>query len=77
MPQPNHLAFRITFNGTELLAEPRDCESLYEAMSRAIEQHAGSLVNQWGRCKKRGEHYIYPVLLKSGLRGSVLIEESA
>lgn len=77
MPQSNPLAFRINFNGAQLVADPRDTESLYDAMARTIEQHAGSLVAQWGRCKKAGEHYRYPVLLTNGVRGNVFIEGNA
>ena len=40
-------------------------------------KHAGSLVAEWGRCKKAGEHYRYPVLLSNGVRGSVFIEGNA
>lgn len=71
--KPNDLAFSIIFNGTKLLANPTDNESLHNAMTRAIEQHAGTRVSEWGRCKKAGEHYRYPITLANGTRGDVLV----
>lgn len=73
MPKTNDLAFNIVYNGTKLVATPNDTESLHNAMTRAIEQHAGTRVAEWGRCKKAGEHYRYPVTLANGKRGEVFV----
>lgn len=75
--KPNDLAFNIIFNGTKLLANPTDSESLHNAMTRTIEQHAGARVTEWGRCKKAGEHYRYPITLANGKRGEVLVGSNA
>lgn len=77
LPKSNDLAFSIIFNGTELLANPTDNESLHNAMARTIEQHAGTRVAEWGRCKKAGEHYRYPITLANGKRGEVLVGNNA
>ncbi|HDS1721686.1 hypothetical protein NPS53_09250 [Pseudomonas putida] len=77
MPQKNNLAFDIQYNGTGLVATPTDSESVYNAMTRAIEQHTGNRVTEWGRCKMAGEHYRYPIMLSNGERGVVLVGAGA
>lgn len=73
MPQKNNLAFGITYNGTELMTSPTDSESVYNAMTRTIEQHTGSRIAEWGRCKMAGEHYRYPIMFADGERGEVFV----
>jgi hypothetical protein len=71
------LAFRFAFNGSDLVADPSDEESLHEAMLRTITDHAGSPVAECGRCKRVGEAYTYPITLDNGVRGTVVFEASA
>lgn len=73
----NSLAFRLNFNGTPLIAAPSENESLHEAMTRTIAQHAGSEVSDCGRCKKTGEHYSYPITLANGIKGRAIVEGNA
>lgn len=77
MSKTNALAFKILYNGTTLVANPTDTESLHNAMTRAIEQHAGTRVAEWGRCKKAGEHYRYPITLANGKRAEVFVGGNA
>lgn len=77
MPKKKDLAFNISYNGATLVAYPTDTESLHSAMTRTIEQHAGTSVLEWGRCKKDGEHYRYPITLANGRRGEVRVEGNA
>ena len=74
MSKSNSLSFRLSFNGTGLIANPKDTETQFSAMTRAIEAHAGSIVIEYGRCKRSGEHYRYPVLLANGSRSHVFVE---
>lgn len=77
MPQKNVLAFNILYKGTKLVANPTDSESLFNAMARTIEHHAGTRVSEWGRCKKAGEHYRYPIIMANGERGDVYVQGNA
>lgn len=77
MPLRRSLAFRLNFNGTPLIADPNENESLHEAMTRTIAQHAGSEVLDCGRCKKAGEHYSYPITLANGLKARAIVEGNA
>jgi hypothetical protein len=77
MPKSNPLSFRLSFNGAGLIAQPNETETQFSAMTRAIEAHAGTLVMEYGRCKRSGEHYRFPVLLANGNRCNVFVEGNA
>lgn len=77
MSQQSNLSFQINFNGQSLTAHPSDTESLYEAMGRTVVEHAGCEVTQWGRCKKAGEHYVFPVTFANGSHGVVAVQGNA
>lgn len=74
MPKYSSLAFRLSFNGTCLIADPRETETMQDAMTRTIEKHAGCKIVELGRCKRAGENYRYPVVLTNGTRGQVFVE---
>lgn len=71
----NRCAFRIAFNGDNLVANPTGNESLYDAMIRTIGKHTGSPVSQTGHCKKRADgKYSYPNLVcENGTLGEAVI----
>lgn len=77
MATKNDLAFSVFYNGTKLVANPNDTESLHQSMIRTIENHAGIRVAECGRCKKAGEHYRYPITLANGQRGEALVGGNA
>lgn len=74
MPKYSSLAFRLSFNGAGLIADPKDTETMHDAMTRTIEKHAGCKIAELGRCKRAGENYRYPVVLANGTRGQVFVE---
>ena len=71
------LAFRVTFNGESLIADPTREESLHDALIRALEKHSGSLVAKCGKCKRANGKYVYPIALANGLRADAIIEGNA
>lgn len=71
------LAFRVTFNGESLIADPAREESLHDALIRALEKHSGSLVAKCGKCKRVNGKYLYPIALANGLRADAIIEGNA
>ena len=71
------LAFRVTFNGESLIADPARDESLHDAMIRALEKHSGSSVKTCGKCKRTNGKYGYSIALASGLRAVAVIEGNA
>ncbi|MPQ69482.1 hypothetical protein [Pseudomonas sp. MWU12-2323] len=77
MTTMSKLAFGFAFNGTKLVADPAEEESLHDAMLRTIGQHAGATVAECGRCKRVGDQYTYPITLDNGVRGKVVIEGNA
>ncbi|KZN20485.1 MULTISPECIES: hypothetical protein [Pseudomonas] len=71
------LAFRVTFSGESLIADPARDESLHDAMIRALEKHSGSSVNMCGKCKRTNGKYGYSIALANGLRAVAVIEGNA
>lgn len=73
----SNLAFKFSFNGASLVADPVGVESMHDAMRRCIADHAGSLVSEIGRCKLVSGNYTYPITLSNGSQGMVVIEGNA
>lgn len=77
MTTQNNFSFPFAFNGTSLVADPAEEESLHDAMLRTISTHTGSPVAECGRCKIVAGNYTYAITLDNGVRGKVVIESNA
>jgi len=77
MTKLSPLAFRVTFNGESLIADPTREESLHDGLIRALEKHSGSKVTKCGKCKRTNGKYGYSITLANGLRAVAVIEGNA
>jgi hypothetical protein len=73
----NKLAFRMIFAGNRMTANPRDNESLYEAILRTVTESTGSVVAECKRAKKIAGHFTYALVLENGNSGKLVVEGKA